>query len=775
MIRHERSFSLSGRFPSPRFQANWVKRIQGLDPTETGTKSYRAFQKVFSNPATSMDGIYPKLNRIGQGVVLQTFPERAAHLINLDPGPAISSLSVLSLDRLLPIIFKILEERGELSKPMARLVDTKMNRSELSRVFAGLEACPKDLQKVLYASLSFEMQLIIFGNAERRHECFLADFWQRYKEVIGQNLSTGFLTITRCFCRVPESFWPTLLCVLDREQLMKMLSFVTPEQFNSVKEIYLDHFKRQLTAGEMKQLTHSLRQSWNSDLKAILEIMQASTKSEEVKTFIQKDGEWREQYLHDVITQSGKEKRIELVFRMRDNDQFFSIQPFFDSLVELAKNCASPRGVRRVYLLASKYLEEHGEAIFQLYPQLGRLNRVELKDELAVKIQAQLKEEVDELMSKKFASQLLDLLESENLEVAEVVFGYLSFTSTPHLIQAIQSRLLTAESDKSKNKMYDLLSGWLKTHATREDYQAHKSVLEGIKTMVETSRSFKNFVSILHFKSIVEEDSSSTIESPPSPRKKIDIEEVLTNRGKKRQHLDSLEAIAFDLKDYARELFARIPFSEFIQLDWLKNPESDSAVNTMIRELDRLSEFAELKILEEDSNTRLRGRVIEFFIGLSETLYSNADFHSSFALYAALNSKNIQRLKKSWKCVNESHREKYKKLESGFEMGNNFQALRQKMKWMAQSGYHTICPGIYLMSHDLKPIQENQDDLLGDQMNISKLKGLSSQFLEFYSWKILCAQGIRKRSRSTIRQSINDMEADVDLWRLSLQCETART
>jgi len=569
--------------------------------------------------------------------------------------------------------------------------------------------------------------------------------------------------------------WILLVNLMSTEQLMPFLSYIDQEQFERVHGRYKVHFNTLIKDKGEAELTYWLRRCSNPELSKFIPKMLQKDACRSLGDYFVHDRDQTQDYLNRALTKSGHENRLELVGEMIEDEKFFSVRRFFSLLKEVVTSqLIDPRFVRRALLVASLLLDKENELVLYTAPIVRKMTSAKLTDRAALKLQAQLAEEVDTHLQQQYAQEIVGYLRSGVLSVSEAVFGYLSFTTTGHLLQAIRKTLQDGLPPREKECLFEFLVKWLRTIATEDDVSENKSILSGFARMREQSRIFHRFTRQLRRKKKEIKGKLDSKERSISPVMPVDMEKVMRTRFKRNQkYIEDLNAITLDLKEYALSLFSEIQFGDLVHHSWSRGLETDSSVSRMIGQWNQLAKSVQSKIFDDALKCAERGRVIEFFIDLALNLYHYGDFHSSYAIYNGLALTELDRFQPSWNNVSKKHKKKKKSLDEYYESQYNYRSIRRQIKVMAESGMMKACPAITFLGHDLAPIAENLPSLVGNHLNAEKVKCLSRIYSEFYHWISINRHTACQQTRSTAVRTLASLTADeADPWTIARKRNT---
>lgn len=154
------------------------------------------------------------------------------------------------------------------------------------------------------------------------------------------------------------------------------------------------------------------------------------------------------------------------------------------------------------------------------------------------------------------------------------------------------------------------------------------------------------------------------------------------------------------------ELFKRIK-----ERDWLKGIKKSKQENTGITKIlqrnSDLMKFVQIKILKEKTMSN-KSRMIKRFIKIGEELKYLRNYQSLSAIYNALQSAVIHRLKLAWNNVCDRNKNKYKQWKNIFDkdMSGHYRKIRKLMR----GSIKPCIPDVYILKKDF--ITKKDDDSL---------------------------------------------------------------
>jgi len=144
------------------------------------------------------------------------------------------------------------------------------------------------------------------------------------------------------------------------------------------------------------------------------------------------------------------------------------------------------------------------------------------------------------------------------------------------------------------------------------------------------------------------------------------------------QEIDNLKiAQQITLIDFAN--FCKIKPRECLNKNWLNEARKHNLapnICEMIETLNRMFKWTQITILLA-VDIQKRGRLIKKFIKICRCLMNLNNFHSLSAVFGALRSTPIWKLKKAWNLVPKKHLDFYQDLVTLFDTKRNMQNLRK--------------------------------------------------------------------------------------------------
>ncbi|NGX57304.1 MAG: hypothetical protein K940chlam3_00194 [Chlamydiae bacterium] len=758
----------------------WVKQINRLDSTKLDSKAFLAFKKTFWEPSddelTLLEMAFPKLDAKGREFVFTQIPEYSHLLIKtLTEQDTTRFFSSISIQSAFAIAFNIMELlNDEVPSFIVQAMESKMRKESAQNILTILEDyLTFDSLKPFFNALHFDLKFFITGNSNESHAPYFRSFWKEYKLFMAQRFEEGVKILLTSFKQVDQSFFFASVSLLDDQQLLFLLPLLTKEMFEIVEKPYMRLFTKYAEGSNTSELILTLKLAAGPHLTPIINQIIQNSESEKLSELLMEDVHNHLKYVKAIREKSGTNHKRKIISHIMENGRFFSIQRLFEKLLKMAKLEPSSRETRRIFLFTGLFVQMHPQYVFRLESIIRKMLQVEIESERSKEFLDFLNSELHVAKEKQFAHDMLELLKREPEKVSEniskIVYSYSHFTTTKILLQKIQDQI---ESSELRDSLLSLLTFWLKYRATNKEFDLHKNLLENVMKKLSDcdSKAYKKFSYAYQVKMSISNLSVEEENSSSSPRIKIEFEEVLDKAENHDNYQDDLRLIATDLRNYAIEIFSSISFDDFMSLNWLNHPGCDSTVNNVITEFNRLSKFTAVKILNPELASHGRAGLIDFFISLCQVCYEGGDFHSTYALYSAFDSSQIQQLKKTWRHVSVRHKKIKAKLDVDLDMSHNYQKIRQHMKWMTEYG-RQICPCITIISQDLFSLNENMRNSDLHHINYSKLDALGKIFKDFHRWQMICQSDHRSRLRSDVKSSMKKESLSKDLWKLSQECE----
>jgi len=129
------------------------------------------------------------------------------------------------------------------------------------------------------------------------------------------------------------------------------------------------------------------------------------------------------------------------------------------------------------------------------------------------------------------------------------------------------------------------------------------------------------------------------------------------------------------------EMFRKIPYHEFLNNGWMKK-EKDKltpCLLALIHSSQRLFGFVQTSILVE-KRVEYRALFLHYFLIVAEEMRKLSNFEGMKAVFSALQSTSIYRLKDSWDSITAEDKEIETKLAGLCDQEKNFSKLREVMK-----------------------------------------------------------------------------------------------
>lgn len=759
-----------------RSKLNWVNEINTLTPSGDDLV-YQQFRRYFSDNPYQIEAVFPQLNYRGKAVVLEEWPSWAPKLLSLITGADFRLVSTtLPIDKLFLLAESIYSVRGEDSPHFAPIADalSKQNISTLAAHFE--ESLPIELKRHLFKQLSFECQIKFLNHAPK----FLDKLFKDVSEVF--RIRVAFTedevlckVLVKVYQDIKPTVWINLVETLNERQLLKLFDYLSLEQFITLKHIFLELFEEMY---EYHTLINYFKTISNPVFSDIVAYMLDVSESLTFKECLKRDQCLRKAFAKNIVSSSGRKARAELAKKLCQHQYFFSWLDLTKELREMIEEGLPAKQIRRIFLFFRLLSNLDRPFSMSVISALRDLTTVSLKDKAARRIKSQLEANSHVLQNKESARLIVDLYAGERLNSYDIVFGFSFFTTDFFLVDAIflqlESEALTLEAS---TRFLVLLSDMIRFSHNDSLCSVIENKALALDESIKVSGKYLALIKNIQMRLSVETVNKAKKQKFSLPCKKIDFEKTMKTRFKGQKYQEQLKVIAFDLKQYAQALFSQTTFEEFLSLAWLEDRCQTSAIDTMIEELNRLTQFAQFKILEKDKDQQKRQRVLAFFIDLCHLLSDMGDFHSSYALYAGIHSSEIRRLSLTWKKLGRQYKEKLEELDTTFDMSHNFSSYRKRMQDMQDQGQST-CPCLIFLKSDMETLLNGgAPDFEGNRLNVSKLLSLSRISQSFHRWTMVCQPKVGRRSQSTFHDSMKQVEVlrSIDLMSRSIACEKTKS
>merc|ERR1711933_276514 len=175
----------------------------------------------------------------------------------------------------------------------------------------------------------------------------------------------------------------------------------------------------------------------------------------------------------------------------------------------------------------------------------------------------------------------------------------------------------------------------------------------------------------------------------------------------------SAEDIADQITLIDAYLFNKIECREFMDHDWdrrvIKDESSPNLVN-MIKQFDNVTRFVQIEILQEKS-VNSRCCAITRIIKMGQRFRELNNYNSLSAVYNALNSPPIQRLKMEWKEVSEKYMTIFAEFEGIFYKGSSVHSGpdHRNLRISLRSSTAPCIPFIGIILEDLASIDNEKN------------------------------------------------------------------
>jgi len=153
-------------------------------------------------------------------------------------------------------------------------------------------------------------------------------------------------------------------------------------------------------------------------------------------------------------------------------------------------------------------------------------------------------------------------------------------------------------------------------------------------------------------------------------------------------------------------LFEKIEARECLGQAWKKKDSKKRAPNVlaMIKQFNNITTMIQMHILNE-GNLNKRGKRLSYIIKMGERFRETHNFSALCALFSALNSAPIHRLKTLWKKLSEKENKYFEIWRNIFDSGGNHRNLRANLR----STTGACIPHIGIFLQDLVFIEDGND------------------------------------------------------------------
>lgn len=216
------------------------------------------------------------------------------------------------------------------------------------------------------------------------------------------------------------------------------------------------------------------------------------------------------------------------------------------------------------------------------------------------------------------------------------------------------------------------------------------------------------------------------------------------------------------------ELFKAINSREFLNQSWNKAQKDKLApgIVGMIHRFNWICLWVQTEILER-KNLEQRAEVMVRFLKLMKHLRKFQNYHAAYAIFTALNSNAIHRLRKTWNELPSKQLERFENFAGMFKHDKNNATFRQIL---AQATSPCI-PHIGIFLQDLTFIEDGNPDKLRTMINFQKRRMLAERIMwikQFQQslYRIAPVQLIQDYLKLKLSALTED-----DLWKKSLAVE----
>lgn len=214
--------------------------------------------------------------------------------------------------------------------------------------------------------------------------------------------------------------------------------------------------------------------------------------------------------------------------------------------------------------------------------------------------------------------------------------------------------------------------------------------------------------------------------------------------------------------------FSCIKPREMIGQAWKKKNKHEIAKNicALIDHFNRIAKWVQSRVLLA-KDAKKRARIIKKFIKICDQLFSLRNFQSLYAIYGALYSSAVIRLKKAWHYVPTKHLAKFEEFKVIFATKRNMANLRK----LHRETYPPMIPYTGIFLQDLLSIEEGNSKKKKDgSVNFSRLLRLSTvidSILLYQKTQYKINPDKKLQSLIKIELQLNQNLSEEHIWKLS--------
>ena len=228
--------------------------------------------------------------------------------------------------------------------------------------------------------------------------------------------------------------------------------------------------------------------------------------------------------------------------------------------------------------------------------------------------------------------------------------------------------------------------------------------------------------------------------------------------------------IAEQLTLLSHELLCKIEPKEWPSLGWIKKDESGNLLGpnifNFIEWFNLESQLVAVSIITENLFDQ-RTQLIIKFIDIANKCLELQNFSSSMAIYSALSSAPVQRLKSSWRGVPLTSWKLFNNFESFFSMQQNFARCRDQMRTVNPP----CVPHVGILTKDITFNEENPSFLENGNINFFKFAMVGSIVNRVSLFQSKKYSFERNDSFVQFLKNIK-IVSDEELWNLSMTKES---
>ena len=319
-------------------------------------------------------------------------------------------------------------------------------------------------------------------------------------------------------------------------------------------------------------------------------------------------------------------------------------------------------------------------------------------------------------------------------------------------------------------KIMNFVRIWMRN--ARSDFEGNDEMIDKLQQLVDRFAQFnptfgKNLQKLLQ--SIIAHSNTSVSVSDMDARPPIKIA---------KQNPKYINALQFHPNEFAKQitvmqndLFRKIPYTEFLGNGWTKKNKDELTPHMMalVRTSQQLFAYVQTTILCEN-RVEYRALLIHYFLTVAQKMKDLGNFEGMKAVYGALQSTPIYRLRDSWDSITEEDKQIDQAMTELCDQQKNFARLREVMKI-------AVAPCIpYLGStmSDLVFTEDGNKTGKNDLVNFFKVRQIGNLIKEIIVKQAVDYPFGKYEEFLTYYKNAPKMESEEELYELSMNLEKKR-